>query len=68
MPLLDEGRGAAKPLGGRLHRAPLRRLPGAEVRTSPLTRPRETCDLAGFGDRAETWDTLVEWDYGAYEA
>ncbi|HET9379785.1 MAG TPA: histidine phosphatase family protein [Streptomyces sp.] len=67
VPLLDEGRGGAKLLGERLRRGPLRGLPGAEVRTSPLARARETCDLAGFGDRAETWDTLMEWDYGAYE-
>ncbi len=38
-----------------------------EVRTSPLARARETCELAGFGDRATDWDTLMEWDYGAYE-
>jgi len=37
------------------------------VRTSPLSRARETCELAGFGERAETWDALLEWDYGAYE-
>ena len=67
VPLLDEGRGGAKLLGERLHRAPLGGLPGTEVRTSPLARARETCDIAGFGDRAETWDTLMEWDYGAYE-
>jgi probable phosphoglycerate mutase len=67
VPLLDEGRGGAKLLGERLHRAPFGGLPGAEVRTSPLARARETCDLAGFGDRAETWNTLMEWDYGTYE-
>jgi probable phosphoglycerate mutase len=67
VPLLDEGRRGAKLLGERLHRAPLGGLPGAEVRTSPLARARETCELAGFGERAETWDTLMEWDYGAYE-
>jgi probable phosphoglycerate mutase len=38
-----------------------------EVRTSPLSRARETCELAGFGDRAQEWDALREWDYGAYE-
>jgi probable phosphoglycerate mutase len=30
-------------------------------------RASETCELAGFGDRAKEWDTLMEWDYGAYE-
>ncbi|WP_320782162.1 histidine phosphatase family protein [Streptomyces sp. CRN 30] len=67
IPLLEEGRRGAKLLGERLHRAPLDGVAGAEVRTSPLLRARETCELAGFGDRAETWDALMEWDYGAYE-
>ncbi|MEW5353478.1 MULTISPECIES: histidine phosphatase family protein [unclassified Streptomyces] len=67
VPLLDEGRRGAKLLGERLHRAPFDGLPGVEVRTSPLVRARETCELAGFGDRATPWDALMEWDYGAYE-
>ncbi|MFD8804795.1 histidine phosphatase family protein [Streptomyces sp. NPDC059597] len=67
IPLLEEGRRGAKLLGERLHRSPLDGLPNAEVRTSPLVRARETCELAGFGERATTWDTLMEWDYGAYE-
>ncbi len=67
VPLLAEGRHGAKLLGERLHRAPLDGLPGVAVRTSPLVRAAETCALAGFGERAETWDALLEWDYGAYE-
>lgn len=67
IPLLEEGRRGAKLLGERLHRAPLDGLPDADIRTSPLSRARETCDLAGFGDRATEWDTLMEVDYGAYE-
>jgi len=67
VPLLEEGRQGAKALGERLHRAPLDGLPGAVVRTSPLLRASETCELAGLGDRAEPWDALLEWDYGAYE-
>ncbi|MHB9861509.1 histidine phosphatase family protein [Streptomyces sp. YIM S03343] len=67
IPLLDEGRHGAKLLGERLHRAPFDGLPGAAVRTSPLSRARETCSLAGFGDRATEWDSLMEWDYGSYE-
>ncbi|WRZ92742.1 histidine phosphatase family protein [Streptomyces sp. NBC_01007] len=67
IPLLEEGRRGAKLLGERLHRAPFEGLPGVEVRTSPLARAHETCDLAGFGERASTWDALLEWDYGAYE-
>ena len=39
----------------------------ALVLTSPLGRALETCRLAGFGDRAQPRDELMEWDYGAYE-
>ncbi|NLU71255.1 histidine phosphatase family protein [Streptomyces sp. HNM0575] len=67
VPLLDEGRRAARLLGERLAREPWNGLPGAEVRTSPLSRARETCEIAGFGERAREWDALKEWDYGAYE-
>jgi probable phosphoglycerate mutase len=67
VPLLEEGRAQAKSLGSRLHQPPWDGLPGAEVRTSPLSRAKDTCELAGFGDRATTWDALREWDYGAEE-
>lgn len=67
IPLLEEGRRGAKLLGERLHRAPWSGLEGVEIRTSPLLRASETCALAGFGERAQPWDALVEWDYGAYE-
>ncbi|WP_329163610.1 histidine phosphatase family protein [Streptomyces sp. NBC_01717] len=67
IPLLDAGRAGAKLLGERLHRGAWADLPGLEVRTSPLVRARETCDIAGFADRAQPWDALMEWDYGAYE-
>lgn len=67
IPLLEEGRNAAKLLGDRLHRAPWEGLAEAEVRTSPLVRARETCALAGFGESAQDWDALMEWDYGDYE-
>ncbi|AQW51007.1 MULTISPECIES: histidine phosphatase family protein [Streptomyces] len=67
IPLLDEGRRGAKLLGERLHHGPWAGLPDVEVRTSPLSRAKETCGLAGFGDRAREWDALLEWDYGAYE-
>jgi broad specificity phosphatase PhoE len=67
VPLLDEGRAQAKAVGARLHRPPFDGLPGAEVRTSPLSRAAETCELAGFGERATAWDALAEWDYGDVE-
>ncbi|RKE16844.1 histidine phosphatase family protein [Streptomyces sp. TLI_171] len=67
LPLLPLGERRAELLGRRLHAAPWDGLPGAEIRTSPLSRARRTCELAGFGDRATTWDALVEADYGDYE-
>jgi probable phosphoglycerate mutase len=39
----------------------------AAVFTSPLARAVRTCELAGFGDRAEIDPDLREWSYGAYE-
>src|SRR3954452_5634549 len=56
--------------GGRAARAGGERLRGREfalVLTSPLSRARRTCELAGLGERAETVDDLHEIDYGDYE-
>jgi len=39
----------------------------ARVFSSPLRRALRTCELAGFGDRAEILPDLIEWDYGKYE-
>lgn len=67
IPLQPEGREGARLVGKRLHRAPWEGLPGTLVRTSPLSRARETCELAGFGDRVQEWPELQEWDYGQEE-
>jgi probable phosphoglycerate mutase len=61
-PLTAQGRNEALRVG-----VALRRWQFARVLTSPLSRARETCRLAGLGERAEERDELLEWDYGAYE-
>jgi broad specificity phosphatase PhoE len=62
VPLTEEGRGQAERLAGVLSGRDF-----ARVLTSPLSRASETCRLAGLGERAETRDELVEWDYGDFE-
>ena len=62
LPLNDDGRRRAAALRDQLSR---RRF--EVVLCSPLRRARETCELAGFGERATTCDELREWDYGEYE-
>jgi broad specificity phosphatase PhoE len=47
-----------------------RRLAGAgftHVFTSPRSRARRTCELAGWGAAAIAEPDLAEWDYGDYE-
>jgi broad specificity phosphatase PhoE len=65
IPLNDEGRRLAAALRPVL--AGITGMDGALVLTSPLKRARDTCALAGLGDRAEIEPDLVEWDYGAME-
>ena len=62
IPLTATGERDAYRLGRQLQR---RNFP--HVLTSPLVRARRTCELAGFGSRAEVDPDLVEWDYGEYE-
>lgn len=62
VPLTEHGRRQAHTVG-----EALREREFALVLTSPLGRAWETCELAGFGDRAQPRDELMEWDYGAYE-
>ncbi len=62
IPLTENGEAAASRLGPRLAG-----LAVAEVWSSPSGRARNTCRLAGFGERMVVKDDLAEWDYGAYE-
>jgi broad specificity phosphatase PhoE len=62
LPLTAEGREQARGLV-----AQLAGLDFAAVFVSPLQRARETCELAGFADRAVVEPDLIEWDYGEYE-
>ena len=62
IPLTENGRKVA-----RLLQPILARHVFALVLTSPLWRARETCELAGLGDRAQIDPDLMEWNYGEYE-
>jgi broad specificity phosphatase PhoE len=62
IPLTEIGREQAAALGDALARRPF-----ALVLTSPMSRARDTCALAGYGDVAVVTDGLREWDYGDYE-
>ena len=62
LPLTENGRRMAKILEPVLAKESF-----ALVLTSPLERARKTCELAGFGERAQIDHDLMEWNYGAYE-
>jgi broad specificity phosphatase PhoE len=61
IPLTPRGVQQAKTLGRHMAGRPF-----AMVLTSPLTRARETCRLAGV-QNAQVSDDLLEWNYGIYE-
>src|SRR6266576_3446903 len=62
LPLTGRGERNAQRLGKRLAGVAF-----AKVFTSPLKRASRTCELAGFGGKAEADPDLVEWNYGDYE-
>jgi broad specificity phosphatase PhoE len=62
IPLTDLGRTEARSAGDLLDQREF-----ALVLVSPLSRARETCELAGYLDQAGVDDDLVEWDYGVAE-
>jgi probable phosphoglycerate mutase len=62
IPLTQLGRERAAKLGKYLAGTTF-----AAVLRSPMLRAKETCEIAGFGARAEVDDDLREWDYGVYE-
>ena len=62
IPLTDNGRLLAKQM-----QPVFAKYKFGLVLCSPLQRARETCELAGFGDKAVIEHDLVEWNYGQYE-
>ncbi len=62
IPLNKRGEDRARQLGERL-----RPFSFGSVFTSPLCRASRTCELAGFGEVAQTDGDLLEWDYGRFE-
>jgi probable phosphoglycerate mutase len=62
IPLIEQGERNAQQLGERLSGVQFER-----VLVSPLLRARRTAELAGFADRGELDERLLEMDFGRYE-
>jgi broad specificity phosphatase PhoE len=62
IPLTDNGRR----LAARMQPVLAKKAFGL-VLCSPMRRARETCELAGCGDKAVVESDLMEWNYGDYE-
>ena len=62
IPLTDNGQRLAERM-----RPVLEKERFAQVLVSPMQRARQTCELAGLGDRPEIDRNLLEWNYGDYE-
>ena len=62
IPLTDNGRRLAERM-----RPVLAKQAFALVLCSPMQRARETCELAGLGNKAVIDRDLAEWNYGEYE-
>src|SRR5437868_3288921 len=59
IPLTERGERNARSLGERLQG-----ISFDQVLVSPMQRARRTCELAGWGDKAQVVDDLREWEYG----
>src|SRR5438132_7497315 len=62
IPLTENGRGLAERM-----RPVVAKEAFALVLCSPMQRARETCELAGLGNKAVIDRDLAEWNYGEYE-
>ena len=62
IPLTDNGRRLAERM-----RSVLAAKAFELVLCSPMHRARETCELAGLGNKAVIDPDLLEWNYGEYE-
>jgi probable phosphoglycerate mutase len=62
IPLTETGRAIARQLS-----RVLRKVSFAKVLVSPLSRAKETYELAGLCQQAEIDCDVMEWDYGEYE-